>query len=131
MTPVLRQQRFGKDCQIRADVEPNAPNINTKRRALLQSSMGRAGPSTDAAYLSQHSCRVIQQLRDACLLGSATKLVLSVYRNGQLVSSRQLRSLCHASSASQPAAGNLEEGREQRHSASLVILGSSNQKLRQ
>lgn len=82
-------------------MEPNAPNINMKFDFCL------AGPSMDAVYLSQHGPGVTQQLREAFLLGSATKLVLSVYCNGQLVSFRQLGSLCHANSASQPAARDL------------------------
>lgn len=48
-------------------MEPKAPNINMEREVLMEV----AGPSMGAAYLSQ-------QLREVFLLGSATKLVLSV-----------------------------------------------------
>ena len=76
VTPVLRQQHSGEDCQSGEEREPNAPNISTKRRVLQKGLDGGI-----AREVSTEPC------------------------DGQLLGLGQLRSLCHASNASTAAHG--------------------------
>lgn len=99
VTPVLRQQHSGEDCQSGEEREPNAPNISTKRQVLQK---GLAGPSGDAAYFSQKSHRCSKEKPTA---GQHRRMALSAPCDGQLLGLGQLRSLCHASNASTAAHG--------------------------